>query len=187
MSTSCPVHRDAAWARPTTASCKDVLVEEILDWRPTGLVTTARPCRAASRPSRRSHSRTCPMAPGPRLVHVGKTRREREEDGGPAREFLSGLITRGHAALHDVLVAEMARRRSPQPRSHPNQSRPRHWTARSESRQELADARTPHRPGGGPRNLAGRLTVVAAGVLVAALVVRRSPPHDTRRPVTVTQ
>ena len=98
----------------TTNHCmhgKDVLVEEILDWRPTDYVTHRSTVPSGFQAVSTFAFEDVPDGTRVRVLFTwGKTRREREEDGGPAREFLSGLITRGHAALHDVLVAEMARR-----------------------------------------------------------------------------
>ena len=98
----------------TTNHCmhgKDVLVEEILDWRPTDYVT-----HRSTVPNGFQAVSTFAFADVPEGTRVrvlftwGKSRRDREEDGGPAREFLDGLVTRGHTALRAVLVAEMARR-----------------------------------------------------------------------------
>ena len=97
----------------TTNHCmhgKDVLVEEILDWRPTDYVTlrTTMPngFRATSTYAYQD------VLDGTRvrvLFTWGKSRREREEDGAPIREFLDELVSRGHARLREILVVEMAR------------------------------------------------------------------------------
>ena len=97
----------------TTNHCMhgtEVLVEEILDWRPTDYVT---------------HRTTMPNgfkavdtfafedAPEGTLVRIlftwGRSRREREETA-TVRDFIADLVERGQAALHEVLVEEMARR-----------------------------------------------------------------------------
>ena len=98
----------------TTNHCmhgKDVLVEEILDWRPTDYVT-----QRTTVPNGFTAVSTYTFEDVPEGTRVrvlftwGKSRRERDEGGGPAREFIGDLVSRGHAALHDVLLAEMARR-----------------------------------------------------------------------------
>ena len=97
----------------TTNHCmhgKEVLVEEILDWRPTDYVT---------------HRTTLPNglkavdtfafedAPGGTLVRIrftwGKNKREREELSA-LRDFIGDLVERGQANLRGVLAEEMARR-----------------------------------------------------------------------------
>ena len=98
----------------TTNHCmhgKDVLVEEILDWRPTDYVT-----HRTTLPNGFQAVDTFTFEDAPEGTRVrvlfawGKSRREREEAGGPAREFIGDLVSRGHAALREVLVEEMARR-----------------------------------------------------------------------------
>ncbi len=97
----------------TTNHCMhgaDVLVEEILDWRPTDYVT---------------HRTTLPDGlkavdtfafedvPGGTRVRIrftwGRSRREREQ-GTSFRDFIAGLVEHGQANLRDVLAEEMARR-----------------------------------------------------------------------------
>jgi uncharacterized protein YndB with AHSA1/START domain len=97
----------------TTNHCrhgKDVLIEEIIDWRPTDYVT---------------HRTTMPNGfpllstftyedvPDGTLVRItatwGKSRREREELT-VVRDIVADLVGRGQAKLHEVLAEETARR-----------------------------------------------------------------------------
>lgn len=97
----------------TTNHCmhgKDVIIEEILDWRPTDYVT---------------HHSTMPNgfqaissfvfedAPEGTRLHLrfqwGKSRRERQADTA-TQAFLADVITQGQVALREVLAEEMARR-----------------------------------------------------------------------------
>ena len=99
----------------TTNHCihgADVLVEQILDWRPTDYVT-----HRTTMPNGFSATSTFAFADNPdgtrvRLLFTwGKSRKEREEQ--PAtRAFLAGLVERGQENLHAVLTEEMARRAS---------------------------------------------------------------------------
>jgi uncharacterized protein YndB with AHSA1/START domain len=97
----------------TTNHCMhgaDVLVEEILDWRPTDYVT-----HRTTMPNGFVGTSTFAFADDPggtrlRLLFTwGRSRREREAQ--PAiRDFLADVVERGQAALGSVLAAEMARR-----------------------------------------------------------------------------
>jgi len=97
----------------TTNHCihgADVLVEQILDWRPTDYVT-----HRTTMPNGFTAVSTFAFADNPdgtrvRLLFTwGKSRKQREEQ--PAtREFLAGLVERGQEQLHVVLTEEMARR-----------------------------------------------------------------------------
>jgi uncharacterized protein YndB with AHSA1/START domain len=99
----------------TTNHCihgADVLVEQILDWRPTDYVT-----HRTTMPNGFTAMSTFAFADNPdgtrvRLLFTwGKSRKEREEQ--PAtREFLAGLVERGQETLNAVLTDEMARRAS---------------------------------------------------------------------------
>ena len=97
----------------TTNHCrhgKDVLIEEILDWRPTDYVT-----HRTTVPNGFSAVSTFAYrdVPGGTQVRVlftwGRSRREREESPA-ARDFISDLVVRGQANLGVVLAEEMARR-----------------------------------------------------------------------------
>jgi Protein of unknown function (DUF2652)/Polyketide cyclase / dehydrase and lipid transport len=97
----------------TTNHCmhgKDVVVEEILDWRPTDYVTLR---STLSNGFQAVTMYAFHDAPGGTQVRIlftwGKNRREREE-ATAVREFLADVVGRGQAALHDLLVAEMAHR-----------------------------------------------------------------------------
>jgi uncharacterized protein YndB with AHSA1/START domain len=100
----------------TTNHCmhgQDVLVEQILDWRPTDYVTHRTTVPNGFQAVSTFTFEDVPEGTRVRVLFTwGKSRREREEEGAPAREFIGDLVSRGHAALHDVLVAEMARRAS---------------------------------------------------------------------------
>jgi len=99
----------------TTNHCihgADVIVEQILDWRPTDYVT-----HRTTLPNGFTAMSTFAFADNPdgtrvRLLFTwGKSRKEREEQ--PAtREFLTGLVERGQETLNAVLTEEMARRAS---------------------------------------------------------------------------
>jgi uncharacterized protein YndB with AHSA1/START domain len=99
----------------TTNHCihgADVLVEQILDWRPTDYVT-----HRTTMPNGFTAMSTFAFADNPdgtrvRLLFTwGRSRKEREEQ--PAtREFLAGLVQRGQETLNAVLTEEMARRAS---------------------------------------------------------------------------
>jgi uncharacterized protein YndB with AHSA1/START domain len=97
----------------TTNHCKhgkDVLIEEILDWRPTEYVThrTTMP-----NGSKLVSTFVFEDTPDGTLVRVlatwGKNRREREELT-VVRDIVADLVGRGQTALHSVLIEEMARR-----------------------------------------------------------------------------
>jgi uncharacterized protein YndB with AHSA1/START domain len=97
----------------TTNHCMhgaDVLVEEILDWRPTDYVThrTTMPNGFKAVSTFAFHD-----APGGTRVRIlitwGRSRSEREASA-PVRELLADLIGRGQSRLHDLLTEEMARR-----------------------------------------------------------------------------
>ena len=97
----------------TTNHCmhgKDVLIEEILDWRPTDYVT-----HRTTMPNGFKAVSTFAFEDVPDGTQVrirftwGKNRRERE-----AMDFVPGLLASlvepGQAKLHEVLAEEMARR-----------------------------------------------------------------------------
>ena len=99
----------------TTNHCihgADVLVEQILDWRPTDYVT-----HRTTMPNGFTAMSTFAFADNPdgtrvRLLFTwGKSRKEREEQAA-TREFLAGLVERGQETLNAVLAEEMARRAS---------------------------------------------------------------------------
>ena len=97
----------------TTNHCmhgKDVLIEEILDWRPTDYVTQRTTLPNGFQAVSSYVFQDAPDGTQVRVLFTwGKSRREREE-GTAVREFLHDLVSRGHAALRDVLAGEMARR-----------------------------------------------------------------------------
>ncbi len=97
----------------TTNHCmhgKDILIEEILDWRPIDHVT-----HRTTMPNGFKAVSTFAFedAPGGTRVRIlctwGKNRREREELAS-FRDVVAALIERGQSNLHEVLVEEMARR-----------------------------------------------------------------------------
>ncbi len=97
----------------TTNHCMhgaEVLIEEILDWRPTDHVT-----QRTTMPNGFKVVSTYAFADAPEGTRVrllftwGKSRREREELTS-VRDFIADLIERGQSNLHDVLTEEMARR-----------------------------------------------------------------------------
>jgi hypothetical protein len=97
----------------TTNHCmhgKDVVIEEILDWRPTDYVTHRSTMSNGFRAVSTFEFQDAPDGTRVRILFTwGKSRREREE-AAPVRDFLADIVGRGQGALHDVLVAEMARR-----------------------------------------------------------------------------
>ena len=97
----------------TTNHCMhgtDVLIEEILDWRPTEYVT-----HRTTMPNGFSAVSTFVFADDPQGTRLrlsftwGRNRREREAMA-PARDMIAGLVERGQATLESVLAAEMERR-----------------------------------------------------------------------------
>jgi uncharacterized protein YndB with AHSA1/START domain len=97
----------------TTNHCMhgaDVIVEEILDWRPTDYVTHR---STMSNGFKAMSSFVLEDAPGGTRVQVlftwGKSKRERDETP-EARAFLAHVVSEGQALLRAVLAEEMARR-----------------------------------------------------------------------------
>ncbi len=97
----------------TTNHCMhgtEVLVEEILDWRPTAYVTHRTTLPNGFKVVSTFGFEDAPDGTRIRMLFTwGRNRREREEVSA-VRDFLADVIGRGQAALHDVLAEEMARR-----------------------------------------------------------------------------
>ncbi len=97
----------------TTNHCMhgtDVLIEEILDWRPTDYVTHRTTMPNGFKAVSTFQFEDAPGGTRVRLLFTwGKNRREREELAS-MREFIADLVGRGQATLHDVLSDEMTRR-----------------------------------------------------------------------------
>ena len=97
----------------TTNHCmhgKEVMIEEILDWRPTDYVTHRTTLPNGMKIVSSFTYEDVPEGTRVRLLFTwGKSRRERE--GSPAvNEMLADIIGRGLTALHRLLSEEMARR-----------------------------------------------------------------------------
>ncbi len=97
----------------TTNHCmhgKEVMIEEILDWRPTDYVTHRTTLPDGMKIVSSFTYEDVPEGTRVRLLFTwGRSRREREES--PAvNEMLADLIGRGLTALHRLLSEEMARR-----------------------------------------------------------------------------
>jgi uncharacterized protein YndB with AHSA1/START domain len=97
----------------TTNHCMhgaDVIVEEILDWRPTDYVTHR---STMSNGFKAMSSFVLEDAPGGTRVRVlftwGKSKRERDESPD-AKAFLEHVVSEGQAQLQSLLTEEMARR-----------------------------------------------------------------------------
>ena len=97
----------------TTNHCMhgtDVLIEEILDWRPIDYVTHRTTLPNGFRVMSTFAFEDAPEGTRVRILFTwGKNRREREELVS-VHQLVADLIGRGQAALHDVLAEEMARR-----------------------------------------------------------------------------
>ncbi|HEX7473234.1 MAG TPA: SRPBCC family protein, partial [Candidatus Limnocylindrales bacterium] len=88
----------------------DVLVEEILDWRPIDHVTTRTTLPNGFKVVSSFVFEDAPEGTRVRSLFTwGRNRREREELAS-MRDFIAGLIEQGQSNLHDVLAEEMARR-----------------------------------------------------------------------------
>ena len=90
----------------TTNHCihgKDVIVEEILDWRPTDYVTLRTTMPNGFSAMSTYMYQDVPDGTQVRLLFTwGKSRRERHEDGAPIRGFLDELVNTGQAALREI-------------------------------------------------------------------------------------
>ena len=97
----------------TTNHCmhgSEVLIEEILDWRPTELLTLRTTLPNGFKVVSTFTFEDAPDGTRVRLLFTwGKSRREREATA-PVRDFIADAVERGQAALHDLLVEEMSRR-----------------------------------------------------------------------------
>ena len=97
----------------TTNHCmhgKDVMIEEILDWRPTEYVTHRTTMPNGMKVVSSFTYEDVPEGTRVRLLFTwGKSRREREESTGLI-DLLADLVGRGQANLRVVLGEEMARR-----------------------------------------------------------------------------
>jgi len=97
----------------TTNHCmhgKDVMIEEILDWRPTEYVTHRTTMPNGMKVVSSFTYEDVPEGTRVRLLFTwGKSRREREESTGLI-DLLADLVGRGQTTLGRVLAAEMARR-----------------------------------------------------------------------------
>ena len=99
----------------TTNHCmhgSEVLIEEILDWRPTDYVTHRTTLPNGFQVVSTFAFRDDPEGTRVRILFTwGRSRREREELAA-VRELVADLIGRGQANLREVLIEEMARRAS---------------------------------------------------------------------------
>ena len=99
----------------TTNHCmhgKDVMIEEILDWRPTEYVTHRTTLPNGMKIVSSFTYEDVPEGTRVRLLFTwGKSRREREESTG-LNDLLADLVGRGQTTLGRVLAEEMARRAS---------------------------------------------------------------------------
>jgi uncharacterized protein YndB with AHSA1/START domain len=97
----------------TTNHCmhgSEVLIEEILDWRPTDHLTLRTTLPNGFKVLSTFTFEDAPDGTRVRLLFTwGKSRREREATA-PVRDFIADAVERGQAALHDLLVEEMGRR-----------------------------------------------------------------------------
>jgi uncharacterized protein YndB with AHSA1/START domain len=97
----------------TTNHCmhgKDVMIEEILDWRPTEYVTHRTTMPNGMKIVSSFTYEDVPEGTRVRLLFTwGKSRREREESTGLS-DLLADLVGRGQTTLGRVLAEEMARR-----------------------------------------------------------------------------
>ena len=97
----------------TTNHCmhgKDVMIEEILDWRPTDYVTHRTTMPNGMKIVSSFTYEDVPEGTRVRLLFTwGKSRREREESTGLI-DLLADLVGRGQTTLGRVLADEMARR-----------------------------------------------------------------------------
>jgi Protein of unknown function (DUF2652)/Polyketide cyclase / dehydrase and lipid transport len=97
----------------TTNHCMhgaDVLIEEILDWRPTDQVTQRTTMPNGFKAVSMYAFEEVPDGTRVRILFTwGKNRREREEQSA-VRDLLAGMIVPGQAKLHAVLADEMTRR-----------------------------------------------------------------------------
>lgn len=97
----------------TTNHCmhgKDVMIEEILDWRPTEYVTHRTTLPNGMKIVSSFTYEDVPEGTRVRLLFTwGKSRREREESTG-LNDLLADLVGRGQTTLGRVLAEEMARR-----------------------------------------------------------------------------
>ena len=97
----------------TTSHCmhgKDVLIEEILDWRPTDYLTLRTTLPNGLKAVSTYAYEDAPEGTRVRLLYTwGKSRREREELTA-VRDFIADVVGRGQATLHRLLAEEMARR-----------------------------------------------------------------------------
>ncbi len=88
----------------------DVLVEEILDWRPVDYYTMRTTLPDGFKAVSTFAFEDAEDGTRIRILFTwGRNRREREEMAA-ARGFIAGLVERGQSNLHGVLVDEMARR-----------------------------------------------------------------------------
>ncbi len=97
----------------TTNHCMhgtEVLIEEILDWRPTDYVTHRTTMPNGFKAVSTYAFLDVPEGTRVRILFTwGKNRREREELAS-VRDFVADVVGRGQAALSEVLAEEMARR-----------------------------------------------------------------------------
>jgi uncharacterized protein YndB with AHSA1/START domain len=111
----------------TTNHCmhgSEVLVEEILDWRPIDHVTTRTTLPNGFKAVSTFAFEDVPEGTRVRILFTwGRNRREREELAS-VRDFIAGLIERGQSNLHDVLAEEMVRRATLTARAAPEPAAP---------------------------------------------------------------
>ena len=90
---------------------KDVLVEEIVDWRPTDYWTLRTTLPNGFSAVSTYLYQDVPDGTKVRVaVHLGQKPTRARGGGAPIREFLDEVVNVGQAALREVLVAEMTRR-----------------------------------------------------------------------------
>jgi uncharacterized protein YndB with AHSA1/START domain len=97
----------------TTNHCMhgtDVLIEEVLDWRPTDYLTLRTTLPNGFKVVSSYAFEDASQGTQVRLLFTwGRNRREREENSA-LRDFVADAVGRGQAALEDLLREEMARR-----------------------------------------------------------------------------
>ena len=88
----------------------EVLVEEILDWRPTDHVTIRTTLPNGFKATNTFALEDAEDGTRVRILFTwGRNRREREA-AGAMRDFIAPLVELGQSNLHDVLLEEMASR-----------------------------------------------------------------------------
>jgi uncharacterized protein YndB with AHSA1/START domain len=100
----------------TTNHCMhgaEVIIEQILDWRPTDYVTHRSTMQNGFQAVSTFAFQDDPEGTRVRVAFTwGKNRREREALAATVHDFIADVVSRGQAALREILVEEMDRRAS---------------------------------------------------------------------------